>query len=127
MTGTVRPRGDATGFLGSAHHLAALNKRITTMSKSKAIAKIDRIAMPHASAAYDRVLGEMRRLPTSKLVTMNLHVPTIVATALGALPRIRALRPRVVNDLPNLDLTRFDKLETYARALVYAHAIHQTA
>jgi len=97
------------------------------MSKFKAVAKVTRIATPHVSDAYDRVLGEMRRLPASKLATVNLNIPTFIATVLGALRDIRALRPRVVNDLPHLDITRFDKLETYTRALVHAHAIYQTA
>ncbi|MET0591783.1 MAG: hypothetical protein ABW133_03730 [Polyangiaceae bacterium] len=77
--------------------------------------------------AYEKVLDEMKAVPHSDYVSINTDVPTAVITVLGALPKIKALRPRVVADLPNLDIARFDKFETYAMALGHAHARYMVA
>jgi hypothetical protein len=78
-------------------------------------------------AAYERVRDELMALMPSDYVSINTDVPVAVTRVVGACPGIQALRPRVVADLPNLDIARFDKLETYALALGYAHGGYMTA
>jgi hypothetical protein len=73
-------------------------------------------------AAYERLLPEIRAVSEELLVHINLDVLVVVTTLLGALPELRALRPRIVAELPQFDLERFDKLELMARALSHAHA-----
>jgi hypothetical protein len=77
--------------------------------------------------AYAKVLDELKAVAPSDYVSINTDVPTAVTTVLGAVPGIQALRPRVVADLPNLDIARFDKLETYTMALGHAHAGYMAA
>jgi hypothetical protein len=77
--------------------------------------------------AYEKVLDELKAVAPSDYVSINTDVPTAVITVLGAVPRIQALRPQVVADLPNLDIARFDKLETYAMALGHAQARYMSA
>jgi hypothetical protein len=50
-----------------------------------------------------------------------------VTTALGALTEIRALRSRVVAEMPQFDVGRFDKLEAYTLAVGHAHARYMAA
>jgi hypothetical protein len=48
---------------------------------------------------------------------------TAVSVVLGALPKLRALRPQITRQLPEFNLTRFDQLEQYAKALHHANAL----
>ncbi len=77
--------------------------------------------------AYEKVVDELKAVASSDYVSINTDVPTAVTTVLGAVPRVQSLRPKVVADLPNLDIARFDKLETYAMALGHAHARYMGA
>jgi len=56
------------------------------------------------------------------LVRVNLDVPSAVATALGALPEVMAVRADVEKHLPAFDLKHFDWLQTYTMALSHAFA-----
>jgi len=87
----------------------------------------DTTQVPRFRDAYQSLLGEIRAVPTSELVPINLDIPTAVTTALGALPEIRALRSRVVSEMPQLDVARFDKLEAYTLAIGHAHALYMAA
>ncbi len=80
-----------------------------------------------AGETYARILPELEALTAEELVAVNLDIPSVVATTLGALPEIRALRSQMVEDVPHFDLAAFDKLEDYAMALNYAHAAYLTA
>ena len=84
----------------------------------------DTTQVPRFRDAYQSLLGEIRAVPASELVPINLDIPTAVTTALGALPEIRALRSRVVAEMPQLDVARFDKLEAYTLAVGHAHALY---
>jgi hypothetical protein len=74
-----------------------------------------------ADAAYERVLPEMRALSPGELIPINLDIPSMVTTTLGALPEIRALREEIARNLQTFDLVAFDKMEDYALALKSAH------
>jgi hypothetical protein len=81
---------------------------------------------PRARETYQRLSEEIRSVPNSNLVAINIDVPTAVATALGVLPQIRQLRSRMAN-LPAFDVARFDKIEDYAFALAHAHTLYLAA
>lgn len=91
------------------------------------------VAMPPAfsdrsafSAAYERRLAEIRAVPDEALIVMNLDVHASVATVLGALPEILALRKEMAK-LPNLNQALVDGLEDYAQAAAEANSRFVTA
>ena len=82
---------------------------------------------PRFREAYLRLLDEIRVVPTNELIAINIDIPTAVGTALGVLPEITALRPRVVSETPLFDIARFDKLEAYTQATWHAHSHYLAA
>src|SRR5512146_1412234 len=77
-------------------------------------------------AGFQRVEAEVRAVPERDLVTVNLDVPSAVATALGSLPEIVQLRDEVAA-LKGVDLAKFDKIRDYAFALGHAHSQYRAA
>src|SRR5262249_28985806 len=65
---------------------------------------------------------ELLALRTEDLLPVSLDISAAVATVLGVVPEVKALREQVVKELPAFDMERFDKLEDYALALSYTHA-----
>jgi hypothetical protein len=87
----------------------------------------DTAQVPRFRDAYQSLLPEIRAVAQSDLTPIILDIPTAVTTALGALPEIRALRSRVVAEMPQFDVARFDKLEAYTLAVGHAHALYLAA
>lgn len=58
---------------------------------------------------------------------VDTDVPSVVTTALGALPEIKAQRADIVEKLPSFDIATFDKLEQYALAVGHAQALYIVA
>jgi hypothetical protein len=81
---------------------------------------------PRAREVYQQLNSEISSVPTSNLITINIDVPTAIATVLGVWPKVQNLRPRVAA-LPEFDLQRFDGLENYALATAHAQTLHQAA
>jgi len=79
------------------------------------------------NAALERVKAEMAALKPDELQPISLDISAAVATVLGVLPEVRALRERMVTELPAFNVARFDKLEDYAFALNFAHAKYLSA
>jgi hypothetical protein len=77
--------------------------------------------------SYEASLEEIVAVPDDQLVVINVDMPTALTTALGALPEIRPLRARLVEELPKFDIKRFDKLEPYTRASYHAHTLFMAA
>jgi hypothetical protein len=77
--------------------------------------------------SYQRMAPRMAALDPAELQAVNLDITSSVATALGALPEVRAIRPQIVDQLPRLDLTDIDELEDIAMALSYANTQYLTA
>jgi hypothetical protein len=77
--------------------------------------------------ALQRLMPELKAIPTEDLVQIQLDVPTVVATVLGSLPEIRAMRPEIEAKMKDFDLASFDKLEDVALALSEAHVEFLTA
>jgi hypothetical protein len=76
---------------------------------------------------YERLLPEIKQVPSEDLLPINIDIQQAVTTALGAWPEIRNYRAKIVAETPQLDIARFDKYEAYARAVGYAHALYMTA
>jgi hypothetical protein len=89
-------------------------------------ATVDTSQAPRARDTYQRLSDEIRAVPDSALVGINIAVPPAVATVLGAVPRIRELRPSMAS-LPAVDIAEIDKLEDYALALAHAHTLYLAA
>jgi hypothetical protein len=83
--------------------------------------------IPRHRAAYAQLIDEIRKVPDSELVLINVDIPTAVTAALGALPEIRALRPRIVAEMSQYDIERFDKVESYALAAWQANTEYAIA
>jgi hypothetical protein len=95
--------------------------------KNNAISKETINDETSSAETYTRLLPEFRALAPDELVPINLDVPSVVATTLGALPEIRALRSEIEQQIPGFDLKAFDHLEDFALALHHAHTQYLTA
>jgi hypothetical protein len=83
--------------------------------------------VPRFRDAYQTLLDEMHDLAEDDLTTANVDIPKAVTTVLAALPKIRALRPQVMEMTQRYDLERFDKLEAYTLAVAYANSLFLAA
>jgi len=76
-----------------------------------------------AARALALVEREIAALDGDKLAAINVDIPRAVVTALGALPALMSLRPRIVEEMPRFPIASLDKLHTYALAAWYAHLL----
>ena len=76
--------------------------------------------------AYERVKAELGALKPAQLLQVNLDIASALATVLGLLPKLNALRAQL-QALPDFDLVTFDRLEDYALALTFVQAGYQMA
>ena len=74
------------------------------------------------AAAFERVKAELFALRAEELQQVSLDITAAFATVMGVLPEVRALRDRLVKELPAFDIAPFDKLEDYALALAFAQS-----
>lgn len=81
-------------------------------------------APPKAAEALAAVAPELAALHRDQLAVINIDIPQSVSIALGVIDGLKALRPSVVQKLPEHDIAQYDKLETYALAAWYAHLIY---
>ncbi len=79
-----------------------------------------------APEAYERLLPVFMAMPESQLVRINIDVPRVVTTVLGAQRELLRLRPLLVG-LPDFDVVELDELELKARAASHAHALYVAA
>jgi hypothetical protein len=68
----------------------------------------------------------MMALDPKKVRRLNLDVTDVVTKAFGVLPRIRSLRPEFERVYREFDWSLLDRLDEYARALLYADAKFRT-
>jgi hypothetical protein len=78
------------------------------------------------AAGFARVEAEVRAVPESAVISINIDVPSAVATVLGSLPAINGFRDKYAQ-LLGFDLVRFDKLRDYTLALAHTHAMFRAA
>lgn len=77
-----------------------------------------------ADRIFARMRPELMALPANGLLNLRLNVVTVVTTVLGCVPRIRELRPEIVDELPRFDLRFLDELEDDAWVLRHAHTLY---
>jgi len=77
--------------------------------------------------AFESLRTELEGVDDADLVHINIDVMAAVTTALGVLPKVLKLRPRVEEELPRFDLSVIDKFETYVMALYEAQADYLSA
>jgi hypothetical protein len=82
--------------------------------------------LPFALAFSDSKPQRDALLP-EEILRVNLDVPSAVASTLGALPEILAVRSDVVKHLPTFDITHFDRLQMLAMSLSHAFARGKTS
>ncbi|MBL8743258.1 MAG: hypothetical protein JNK04_19240, partial [Myxococcales bacterium] len=71
--------------------------------------------------ALDAVKEEALGLEVESLRQVKADIPTAAIIVRGALPALQRLRPDVAAAFRELDLTQFDKIELYTRALTQAN------
>lgn len=72
-------------------------------------------------ASFDEAGAEIAAVAIDRVLPINIDITAAVITALGTLGEVRALRPRIVAELPRFEVRYLDRLETYTLALGYAH------
>jgi hypothetical protein len=73
--------------------------------------------------AYESVKSDLLALTPDALLSINLDIPSAVATAAGVLPEINALRAQIQTELPGFNIESFDKLAQYAMAAGHADSM----
>jgi hypothetical protein len=70
--------------------------------------------------SYERILPELKALTPEDVTAVNIQVTSAVATAFGVCRELKPFRNQIIEQLPQFDIARFDKLEDYAKALAQA-------
>ena len=73
---------------------------------------------PRYRESFNKLKAELRAIPESQLLTLNVEPMVAVTTTLTSLPAIKAMRARLIAEFTKFDAESFDKLEEYAMALV---------
>jgi hypothetical protein len=77
--------------------------------------------IPTNADALASVKPELMTIPTTSLRPINLDIPTIILTIMGALGALRALRALIVAVLGEAQAVFVDKLPVYVQAVSQAH------
>ncbi|AUX37251.1 MULTISPECIES: hypothetical protein [Sorangium] len=78
-------------------------------------------APDEAAEAFAQIEPELDRI--EKVVPINVDIPRAVAVAVGAVPHLKALRARFLEELPRFPIEALDKLMSYALGAWYAHLL----
>jgi hypothetical protein len=99
------------------------------MPRPKRSAASPDVVLPAAATeAYAHIEPKLASLPDDRLVPLDdVDVPRAVSTVLAALPKLRALRPALVEELPRFPVEVLDELEQVALAAWYAHLVATAA
>jgi hypothetical protein len=76
-----------------------------------------------AAAALEKLLPEMEQLRDEEVLTINLDIPRAASMAIGAVPGLVALRPRIISEAPAFAIEKLDRLREYALGAWYAHIL----
>jgi len=71
--------------------------------------------------AFEQASPAAAAISEDDLMPVNIDIPSAVATAIGALPKILAYRAEAAK-LPSFDISHFDQLQLYTFAVGHAHA-----
>lgn len=82
----------------------------------------DSLSENDPAASFQRILPELHAIPARRVRRVSSSVTHVVQVALGALPHLRTLRPRI-DALPEFDATVCDRLDDYALGLLHANTV----
>ncbi len=82
---------------------------------------------PRFRGGYQVELPEIMKVKRDDFLIVNVDIPSAVMTVLGGVSEIRKLRDDCKNTLPNFDLNLFERIETLALAMGYAHSLQNAA
>ena len=77
--------------------------------------------------AFEQAKPAIDAVSDSDLITVSTDVVAAATTGQGVYPRVIALRPTIVQELPSFKILHLENLKTYALALLYAHGEYKTA
>jgi len=80
---------------------------------------------PSAEEALARRLSDLLAIPRERLLTLNLDIPSLIASGLGALPAMHSLLPDFARILPTFDPSLVQKLEDYILILNYTNLAYR--
>lgn len=80
---------------------------------------------PTTEDGHEALVRVQAQLPQVDITgaVVSINIPKACAIALGALPAIHRLRPRMVRELPLMPLAEVDALEDRTLAVYYAHTL----
>jgi hypothetical protein len=81
------------------------------------------VPLPVGEGACRRIKPLADAIPEEELPRINANLNVMTITAWGAMPRIKAMRPLIVTNMPKHDLTLFDAFEDIVLALSYTDAV----
>lgn len=104
----------------------------TTQSTESAIvlapgASLTTNAESSVELAFRASVPELLALPKDKLLVVNVDVQSAVCLGLAAPERLQVWRDRIIDELPRFDISAFDRLEQYAKALMHAQVEYTLA
>ncbi len=76
-----------------------------------------------AAVAFEALLPEIRALRPEEIRRVTANVPFAVTVALGAEPRVAALRDAIVAQTPGTPIACVDRLREHIYAAYYAHLV----
>jgi hypothetical protein len=85
------------------------------------------LRQPRFRGGYEVELPEIMKVKREEFLTQNIDIPSAVMTVLGGISEIRKLRDECAKKLPDVDLKLFDRIETLALAMGYAHSRQNAA
>jgi hypothetical protein len=84
--------------------------------------EVERAIAPYRNVLSAEALEDMADA-LREVLTINLDIPRAASKAIGALPGLVALRPRMVSEAPQFAIEKLDRLREYALGAWYAHIL----
>ncbi len=80
-----------------------------------------------AKEAYERVEPELLAVPAVEVLPVGFDLTAGASTAIGSIPKLLTLKDDLTAELRKFDVRSIRRLEDYAYAVLYAHAVYQSA
>jgi hypothetical protein len=91
------------------------------------MSEANNVQVPRFREAFERHAPEIRAVPESELLPINIDIAATVTTVIGAWQEIHVLRDDFLKHAPTFDIKLFDSLESWAMALGHAQTLYETA
>jgi hypothetical protein len=103
-----------------------MNNEANTSDNTNSAPAVEQEQAHRFRAGFQRVEALVRAVPEDDLELINLDIPSVVATVIGAYPEIAEFRS-VMAELPMFDIKNVDNLRDYACALGYTYVDNRAA